>query len=155
MADRLLTLTLLPGGFAVCRLAAEAEIPAWLTDGLSQELLATAWQEIILSSPNKVMNGLPVTRTVKTTRGMDSLAGARRVLRDHATLTFEQLSWPTGAQLSGADDGVYRASAQLFVNELLGLKDGRAHLRAIPPKRLDGPKEALASPRSKPLKQVT
>jgi hypothetical protein len=111
--------------------ARSAEIPAWLTDGLSQELLATAWQEIILSSPNKVMNGLPVTRTVKTTRGMDSLAGARRVLRDHATLTFEQLSWPTDAQLAGDDGGVYRASAQLFVNELQALNNGPAHLRAM------------------------
>ena len=33
--------------------ARSAEIPAWLTDGLSQELLATAWQEIILSSPGQ------------------------------------------------------------------------------------------------------
>jgi hypothetical protein len=108
-----------------------AEIPAWLTDGLSQELLATAWQEIILSSPDKMANGLPVSHTVTTTRGMDSLAGARRVLRDHAALTFEQLSWPTDAQLSGADGGDYRASAQLFVNELLALKNGPAHLRAM------------------------
>ena len=111
--------------------ARSAEIPAWLTDGLSQELLATAWQEIILSSPNKVVNGLPVSRTVTTTRGMDSLAGARRVLRDHAVLTFEQLSWPTDAQLAGDDGGAYRASAQLFVNELLALKNGPAHLRAM------------------------
>ena len=111
--------------------ARSAEIPAWLTDGLSQELLATVWQEIILSSPDKMVNGLPVSRTVKTTRGLDSLAGARRVLRDQAVLTFEQLSWPTGAQLSGADGGVYRASAQLFVNELLALKNGPAHLRAM------------------------
>ena len=111
--------------------ARSAEVPAWLTDGLSQELLATVWQEIILSSPDKMVNGLPVSRTVKTTRGLDSLAGARRVLRDQAVLTFEQLSWPTGAQLSGADGGVYRASAQLFVNELLALKNGPAHLRAM------------------------
>ncbi|MGA2281337.1 MAG: hypothetical protein ABSG80_13660 [Verrucomicrobiota bacterium] len=111
--------------------ARSAEIPAWLTDGLSQELLATTWQEIILSSPDKVVNGLPVSRTVKTARGLDSLAGARRVLRDHAVLTFEQLSWPTDAQLAGDDDGVYRASAQLFVNELLALKNGPAHLRAL------------------------
>ncbi len=108
-----------------------AEIPAWLTDGLSQELLTAAWQEIILSSPNKVVNGLPVSRTVKTTRGMDSLASARRVLRDHPVLTFEQLSWPTDPQLAGGDDGAYRASAQLFVNELLALKSGPAHLRAM------------------------
>ena len=108
-----------------------AEIPAWLTDGLSQELLAAAWQEIILSSPDKMVNGLPVSRTVKTARGMDSLAGARRVLRDHAVPTFEQLSWPADAQLSGADGGAYRASAQLFVNELLALKNGPAHLRGL------------------------
>jgi hypothetical protein len=108
-----------------------AEIPAWLTDGLSQELLAAAWQEIILSSPDKRVNGLPVSRIVKTARGMDSLAIARRVLRDHAVLTFEQLSWPTDAQLSGADGGAYRAGAQLFVNELLALKNGPAHLRAM------------------------
>ncbi|MGA2786378.1 MAG: hypothetical protein ABSF60_02515 [Verrucomicrobiota bacterium] len=108
-----------------------AEIPAWLTDGLSQELLATAGQEIILSSPDKLVNGLPVNRTVKTTRGVDSLAGARRVLLDHAVLTFEQLSWPTDAQQFGADGGAYRASAQLFVSELLALKNGPAHLRAM------------------------
>lgn len=108
-----------------------AEIPAWLTEGLSQELLATAWQEIVLSAPNKVVNGLPVSRTIKTTRGMDSLAAARRVLRDQSALTFEQLSWPTEAQLTGADGGVYRASAQLFVDELLDLKNGPAHLRAM------------------------
>ena len=111
--------------------AHSAEIPAWLTDGLSQELLATAGQEIILSSPNKMVNGLPVNRTVNTSRGMDSLAGARRVLRDHTVLTFEQLSWPTDAQLAGDDGGAYRASAQLFVNELLALKNGPAHLRAM------------------------
>ncbi len=108
-----------------------AEIPAWLTDGLSQELLATAWQEIILSSPDKKVNGLPVRPTVTITRGMDSLAGARRVLRDQTALTFEQLGWPADAQMSGADGGVYRASAQLFVNELLALKNGPAHLRAM------------------------
>ena len=111
--------------------AHSTEIPAWLTDGLSQELLAAAGQEIILSSPDKMVNGLPVSRTITTTRGLDSLAGARRVLRDHAVLAFEQLSWPTDAQLAGDDSGAYRASAQLFVNELLALKNGPAHLRAM------------------------
>jgi hypothetical protein len=108
-----------------------AEIPAWLTDGLSQELLAAAWQEIVLSAPNKTGNSLPVSRTVKTTSGVDSLAAARRVLRDQPALTFEQLSWPTEAQLLGHDGGAYRASAQLFVTELLALKNGPAHLRAL------------------------
>ena len=111
--------------------ARPAEIPAWLTDGLSQQLLATGTVEMVLSSPGKMVNGLPESRTDATQRGMDPLAGARRVLRDHPALTFEQLSWPTDAQVSGDDGGVYRASAQLFVNELLKLKNGPAHLRAM------------------------
>ncbi len=36
-----------------------AEIPAWLADGLSQQLLADSSSEIILSTPNKIVNGLP------------------------------------------------------------------------------------------------
>jgi hypothetical protein len=107
------------------------EIPAWLTDGLARQLFADDWQKAILSSPGKKGNGLSVSRSVTTARGLDPLADTRRILRNYPALTFEQLSWPTGAQLSGADDSVYRASAQLFVNELLGLKNGRAHLRAM------------------------
>ena len=82
-------------------------------------------------SPDKLVNGLPVTRIDATERGMDPLATARRVLRNHPALTFEQLSWPTDAQLDGDDGGAYRASAQLFVNDLLELKDGPVHLRAM------------------------
>jgi hypothetical protein len=105
-----------------------AEVPAWLADGLSQELLATGWQQIILSSPARMLNGQPTSRTVLTTRGMDSLAGPRGVLREHAALTFAQLNWPTEEQLSGRDGGGYRASAQLFVADLLELRDGPSHL---------------------------
>lgn len=108
-----------------------AEIPAWLTDGLAQQLSDTGSPEIVLSAPGKLVNGLPQNRTVTTQRGLDALADARRVLRDHAALTFSQLSWPTEAQLAGGDGGAYRASAQLFVGELLNLKNGPAHLRAM------------------------
>ena len=108
-----------------------AEIPAWLTDGLSRQLLADDWQELILSAPAKRVAGLPVSRTVTTAHGLDPLADTRRILQNEPPLTFEQLGWPTDGQLSGADGGVYRASAQLLVNELLGLKNGRAHLRVM------------------------
>ena len=43
--------------------ARSAEIPAWLTDGLSQQLLATGAVEIVLSSPGRTVNGLPESRT--------------------------------------------------------------------------------------------
>jgi len=111
--------------------ARAAEIPGWLTDGLSQQLSAAGSPEIILSTPGRLVDGLPQNRMVTTQRGVDPLADARRVLRDHAALTFDQLSWPADAQLNGRDDGVYRASAQLFVSELLHLKSGPAHLRAM------------------------
>ncbi len=108
-----------------------AEIPAWLTDGLSQQLLAAGSPEFVLSSPDKIVNGLPVTRINTTERGLDSLAAARRVLKKYPALTFEELSWPTDAQLNGNDGGVYRASAQVFVDALLDLKNGPARLRAM------------------------
>jgi hypothetical protein len=108
-----------------------AETPAWLTDGLSQSLLAQDAVQLILSSPSGVVNGVRESRTVETNRLVNPLAVVRRVLRNHSVLTFEQLSWPTGAQLSGADGAVYRASAQLFISKLLDLKNGPAHLRAM------------------------
>ena len=77
------------------------------------------------------MNGLPSTRINTTEHGLDPLAAARRVLDNSRALTFEELSWPTDAQLNGNDSGAYRASAQVFVNSLLDLKDGPADLRAM------------------------
>lgn len=111
--------------------ARSAEVPAWLTDGLSEELLAAEGPKIVLSSPARMVTGRPDSRTLFTIQGLDPLAGARRVLRGQTPLTFAQMSWPGEAQLAGADGGVYRASAQLFVNQLLELPDGPAHLRAL------------------------
>jgi hypothetical protein len=108
-----------------------AEIPAWLIDGLSQRLLADDLAEMVLSSPDKTINGLPQSRTVETQHHRDALAAARRVLQNNSALTFEQLSWPTDAQLNGDDDGVYRASAQVFTGALLDLKNGPEHLRMM------------------------
>jgi len=108
-----------------------AEIPAWLTEGLSQQLLAGGGPEMILSPPDKSVNGLPERRTVAVARGVDALAKVRPVLQDQPALTFDQLSWPEDAQLRGGDGGVYCASAQLFVNDLLKMNHGPEHLRAM------------------------
>ncbi len=108
-----------------------AEIPAWLTDGLAEDLLAADAPETILSMPHQLVNGLPVTRINATQRGLDPLAQARQVLQQGSPLTFEQLSWPTATELAGADGGVYRASAQMFVAELLKLPDGPADVRKM------------------------
>lgn len=108
-----------------------AEIPDWLVDGLARQILTADNAKVVLSVPTNRVNTLIMTRLDENQRGLDPLAAARRVLQNFPALTFEQLSWPSGAQLNGADDGVYLASAQLFVNELLGLKNGPAKMRAM------------------------
>jgi hypothetical protein len=111
--------------------AHSAEIPAWLADGFAQQLLAAGLPDFILSAPNKVVNGLPVARINATQHGLYPLGAAAAVLKNHPALTFEELSWPTGAQLDGDDGGVYRASAQVFVDSLLDLKNGPAQMQSF------------------------
>jgi hypothetical protein len=108
-----------------------AEIPPWLADGFAMELLAAGSPEFVLSVPDKLVNGLPVTRINATQHGLDPLAGAQRVLQNRPPLTFEQLAWPSGAQLAGTDGGAYRATAQVFVSSLLDLKNGAAQMRVL------------------------
>jgi hypothetical protein len=50
------------------------------------------------------------------------------VLRSHPTLSLNELNWPSDEQRSGTNAIVYQANAQLFVHELLRLKDGPACL---------------------------
>jgi hypothetical protein len=108
-----------------------AEVPAWLIEGFSQELLAAHLQDFALTEPDQAVNDIPVDRVNFTQRGVDPLAGARGVLQTYSVLTFQQLSWPTDLQLSGEDGGVYRASAQLFADELLGMPGGAAKMRGM------------------------
>ena len=108
-----------------------AEIPSWLTDGLAQTLLAADGVKFLLSAPEKPLDGLMQRRDDQTERGLDAYAAARRTLQNTTALTFEQLNWPDDAQANGGDGGVYFASAQLFVGELLGLKNGPARLREM------------------------
>jgi len=106
-----------------------AEIPAWLVDGLAQQILATDAAKVMLSTPARNLDGLPQSRLTQSQSGIDVLANIRTVLNNSPALTFEQLSWPTETQVDGADDGVYRASTQLLASELLSLADGPACMR--------------------------
>jgi len=108
-----------------------AELPAWLADGLAQVVLATDGVKDILTAPDKKLDGLMLSRLEQKTCGVDDLAGVNHGLSTTTALTFEQLSWPTAAQLDGNDGGVYLASAQLFTHELLGLKNGAGKIRVL------------------------
>jgi hypothetical protein len=86
---------------------------------------------LILSTPAAAVDGLAQVRTVEIQRGMDPLADARRILKNASALSFEQMCWPTESQTDGDDGGVYLASAEVFVNALLNLKDGPSGLRSM------------------------
>jgi hypothetical protein len=111
--------------------AHSAEIPAWLAEGVSQQLFDNVSPEIVSIGPGQTINGYAEDRIVDNDFSFNSLTHARWVLKNAEPLTVEQLSWPTDEQLSGADGGVYRASAQLFVCDLLGLQDGAEKIRAM------------------------
>jgi hypothetical protein len=106
-------------------------VPAWLPDGLTRLALQRDAGQLLLSAPAKTIDGLAQDRLNEKRQGFDDLADARPVLQNYATLTFDQLSWPDDAQLGGRDGGAYLASAQLFVHELLALKNGPAMTRAF------------------------
>ena len=118
------------------------EIPEWLARGLTRQLIGSSAMKIILRPPHKLDNGLNVTRetvdfsdspkpSVGPTRKMNPLADAMEVLRKNDALTFDQLSWPTDEQLTGNGADVYGSCSQLFVSQLLRLKNGPECLRAM------------------------
>lgn len=111
--------------------ARSAELPAWLVDGLAREVVESDEAPSILSTPTKVVNEHLQSSLESNKRGLDPLAAARQALQKSPALTFDQLSWPNDAQMNGGDDGVYLASAQLFVTELLKLKNGPEKMRAM------------------------
>jgi len=116
------------------------ELPSWLVDGLAQVALDEDVAKVVLSAPTKVEkiaapagmeNSIAISRVDKTQNGLDPLTSARTVLQSDTALTFDQISWPTDDQENGLDDDVYLASAQLFVHELLNLKNGPEKMRAL------------------------
>jgi hypothetical protein len=108
-----------------------AEIPTWLIEGLTQQLLASNSSEIIVPPPSRNVNGIILTSTNFSARREDPLSLARTDLRLREQLTFQDLSWPRRDALSSEAALVFRLSAQVFVNELLQLENGPARLREM------------------------
>jgi hypothetical protein len=117
------------------------EIPEWLARGLTRQLIGSSAVKIILRPPLKRVDGYYVTRqTVDFSDSpkppgpalkLNPLAEAMEVMRTNDPLTFDQLSWPTDEQLNGNETAVYDSCAQLFVSQLLRLKNGPKSLAAM------------------------
>lgn len=91
------------------------ELPAWIVDGFTLQVLSSV-------QPTFVANKTPVTLEIL---GYDRVATSRRILRTNSVLTFHELSFPSTVSPAVAPE-VFQACAHLFVNELLGLRDGPA-----------------------------
>ena len=108
-----------------------AEVPAWLTQGMTERLLETRGKQLMLPPPRTLPGGMIYTPTVNEVRRDDPMRVVRQELKETSALTIAELSWPTDAQLNGQDQGRYRRTAGLFVTELQQLHAGRASLRSM------------------------
>jgi hypothetical protein len=102
--------------------AQSAEVPLWLVEGMSARLRANNLPTFILQMGERRSGG------VVWNRGSGIMP---EELRQHAALTFQQLSWPQAADLTAEGLPLYRTCAALFLEELLRLPDGRACLRSM------------------------
>jgi hypothetical protein len=109
-----------------------AELPPWLVQGFSRQLLASSEQEIILPPPGRsaAVAG-PLPAAVVVGKKENPLKEAHRVLSTHSPLSFEELSWPDEHSLTGEAGEAFVCSSQVFVDGLLRLKDGKASMRQM------------------------
>jgi hypothetical protein len=105
-----------------------AEIPAWLIEGLAQQVARARGGSLLLAPPTTAVGSLMITPTVTDASEHEYTRAARRILRENTPLTIEQLSWPANGQVTNA---VYQLNAQVFVMELLRLENGAKSLRRM------------------------
>jgi hypothetical protein len=108
-----------------------AEIPTWLIEGMTQEILAASEMSVILPAPQVNANGLGMAETYRQARRENPLEAAHRVLGTMEPLSYEELSWPRPEHLDGEKAELYRANAHLFVCRLQQLPGGRAGVRTM------------------------
>ena len=94
----------------------DAPLPPWLVEGLAEELRATSLTTLALE---------PGSRVAQRESDIDPLRQARATLRTQSALKLDQLFLPAVEDLEGESAAIFRACAQVFVHELLRLRDGR------------------------------
>lgn len=103
-----------------------AEIPLWLLEGMSQEILSSPLPTYVLD--RKVID--------RELRGMDSLGAARMFLKTNSCLSFGELSFPQFNWKNREQTRQFQSSAQLLTHELLKFPNGHAlmaqFIRSLP-----------------------
>lgn len=131
-----------------------AEIPLWLTEGISFHLLASVGPDLILeASPILSMDQRVLatphgdvriwvapsesqSRTVIGFLGIDPIRETRRFLRENRALTFSELSDPSVLETNDENRRIFQCSSHLLFYELTRLPSGRSlmlrFLRSLP-----------------------
>ncbi len=109
-----------------------AEIPSWLLEGLTRQVVVDVGPTLIV---DRVPNN-SVKRSVRIIHGADALAGVREFVRRQEPLTFTELSEQLLTEPPQDQLIRYQMSAQLFLARLIEAPDGQARLarmmRALP-----------------------
>lgn len=105
------------------------QIPPWLSEGMSREVMLCSEGELVLERPHHLENGLNLSRLMRTNLFSNPLIKTHEAMMTLPPLTLEELSWPQPGQFDGSAGEAYRACAQLFVHDLLQLNDGHQCLR--------------------------
>lgn len=102
-----------------------AEIPLWLSEGLTQELLRSGPGVLTLMAPQRTVN--QVSQFPSGWQGIrpDPLQAVRERLQAHAAFSLSRLGEVQADQLSEETWRTFQACAHLLVHELLRLPDGR------------------------------
>jgi hypothetical protein len=105
-----------------------AEIPLWLSEGLSQHLVNSSEVDLVLPQPQGDFNHVNVSWQARQGRRRDPLIEARARLETHAAPTFAKLGGAFPEPVPDETWKTFQASAQLFVSQLLSLPNGRPRL---------------------------
>ncbi len=122
--------------------SSSTEIPEWLVQGFTRQLIDSSAQPLLLTQGDETVNGYLVKRlkvdltdnpkvSGPNIRNLNPLAGAIATMHTNSPLSFEELSWPTDEQISGDAQPVFDCSSQLLVSQLLRLKGGAAAMRTM------------------------
>jgi len=105
-----------------------AEIPLWLSEGVSQQLIQSSELDLVLSQPEWNFNRVNISWQARTAIRREPLKEAHDRLQSHAALTFAKLGDWLPDPVPEETWKTFQASAQLFVSQLLLLSGGRAML---------------------------
>ncbi len=108
-----------------------AEIPVWLTMGLSGRLLSAHGSDLVYNAPDAVKVAGSTWWVGVSDRDQlrwDLRQAAQERARTNAPLSFADLNLPSANLLTGDNLKLYQSCAELFLDDLIHLPDGRARL---------------------------